>query len=155
MKARTYLLGGLILILGAIQLVPNELPAVQNTNPADISNTGLLDEGMHQTLKNSCYDCHSNETSYPWYSYVAPLSWLVAKDVREGREELNFSHWADYDMMEKLKKLDDIAIEVGEGEMPMEVYTVIHSGAKLNPEQIQDIVTWAENAMDIVAEEEE
>ncbi|TNF40329.1 MAG: cytochrome C [Cytophagales bacterium] len=155
MKARTYLLGGLILILGAIQLVPNELPAVQNTNPADISNTGLLDEGMRQTLKNSCYDCHSNETSYPWYSYVAPLSWLVAKDVREGREELNFSHWADYDMMEKLKKLDDIAIEVGEGEMPMEVYTVIHSGAKLNPEQIQEIVTWAENAMDIVAEEEE
>ena len=155
MKIRTYLLGGLILILGAIQLIPNDLPDVQNTNPGDISVSGLLDDGMHQTLKNSCYDCHSNETSYPWYSHVAPFSWLVAKDVREGREELNFSRWAEYEMMEKLKKLDDISIEVGEGEMPMEIYTVIHPGAKLNPEQVQGIVAWAENAMDIVAEEEE
>ncbi|GMQ27032.1 heme-binding domain-containing protein [Algoriphagus sp. oki45] len=155
MKARTYLLGGLILILGAIQLIPNDLPEVQSTNPGDIFVSGLLDDGMHQILKYTCYDCHSNETAYPWYSHVAPFSWLVAKDVREGRDELNFSLWAEYDMMEKLKKLDDISIEVGEGEMPMEIYTVIHPGAKLNTEQVKEIVAWAENAMDIVAEEEE
>ena len=155
MKIWQYGLGGLAVIALAIQLVPNELPAVQTENPGDLMGSGLVDAEMAGMLKTSCYDCHSNETNYPWYSYVAPVSWLVAKDTREGREELNFSTWQDYDMMEKLEKLDDIAIEVKEGEMPMEIYTTVHSESKLTDEQRQLIVEWAEAAMDIVAEEEE
>lgn len=155
MKVWQYLIGGLAVIGIAIQLVPNELPPVEAANPGDLMGTGLVGIELSGILKTSCYDCHSNETNYPWYSQVAPFSWLVAKDVREAREELNFSTWQDYDMMEKLEKLDDIAIEVGEGEMPLGIYTNIHSEAKLDDTQRQLIVTWAEETMDIVVEEEE
>ncbi|MBC6368861.1 heme-binding domain-containing protein [Algoriphagus sp. AK58] len=155
MKPWQYLIGGLAVIGIAIQLIPNELPVVETNNPDDLIGSGVVEGEVAGILKSACYDCHSNETKYPWYSYVAPVSWLVAKDIREGREELNFSTWQQYDMMEKLEKLDDIAIEVGEGEMPMKIYTYIHSEAKLTDAQRQLIITWTEATMDVVAEEEE
>lgn len=155
MKWGLYLLGGLSVALIGIQFLPNELPAVETTNPGDIVTGGIVSDDIAGIFKTSCYSCHSNETVYPWYSYVAPSSWLVAKDVREGREELNFSNWQDYDMMAKLGKLDDIANEVGEGTMPMGIYTLIHTYAKLDDFQRDQIVAWAEEAMDVVLEEEE
>jgi hypothetical protein len=155
MKVWHYLVAGVLVVGLAIQLVPNELPSTETNNPGDLLSTGLANQEIAGILKTSCYDCHSNETKYPWYSHVAPFSWLVAKDVREAREELNFSTWMDYDMLKKLEKLDDIAIEVGEGEMPLGIYTVIHSDAKLDDAQRKLIVEWAEATMDIVAEEEE
>ena len=155
MKKRYYILGGLAVLLIAAQLVPNELPAVDTSNPGDIMGSGLVSQDVSILLKNSCYSCHSNETQYPWYSRVAPSSWLVARDVRAAREELNFSMWQDYDMMEKLEKLDDISIEVGGGEMPLPIYTLIHPSAKLDDKQRELIVSWAESTMDVVAEEED
>lgn len=155
MKVWQYLVGGIAVIGIAVQFVPNELPAVEPNNPGDLIGSGIVSEEISGILITSCYDCHSNETQYPWYSNVAPVSWLVSKDVREAREELNFSTWQDYDMMEKLEKLDDIAIEVKEGEMPLGIYTVIHSSAKLDDAQRQLIVEWAEATMDVVVEEEE
>ena len=155
MKLWHYLLGGLALVFLGIQFVPYELPVVETNNPEDIIQSGLVSQDVAALLKKSCYDCHSNESAYPWYSHIAPSSWLVAKDIREGREELNFSNWNDYDMMEKLGLLDDISIQVGEGEMPMEIYLLMHPSSKLDDAQRQLIIEWAENAMDVVAEEEE
>lgn len=155
MKAWQYITGGLAALIVISQFIPNELPAVETSNPGDIIQSGIVEDDVAALLKNSCYSCHSNETHYPWYSYVAPSSWLVAKDVREGREELNFSTWTSYSMMDKLAKLDDIVEEVKEGEMPMGIYTLIHPSARLDDAQIQLIVTWAETTMDIVAEEED
>ena len=155
MKLWQYVLLGLGVVFIGIQFVPNELPAVQADNPGDIVLNGLATEEISAMLKTSCYACHSNETVYPWYSYVAPSSWLVAKDVREAREEVNFSTWQEYDMMDKLGILDDIAIEVKEGRMPMDIYTLMHPSGKLDDAQRAKIVTWAEETMDIVAEEED
>lgn len=155
MKGGLYLLGGLSVVLIAIQFAPNELPIVEPTNPGDIVSSGIVSEDVAAMLRKSCYSCHSNETVYPWYSFVAPSSWLVAKDVREGRKELNFSEWQDYDMFDKLEKLDDIAIEVGEGTMPLGIYTLIHTSAKLDDVQREQIVAWAEDAMDVVVDQEE
>lgn len=155
MKLGLSILGGLALVFVGIQFVPNELPAVEMNNPGDIIQSGIVSQEVSGLLKTSCYSCHSNETIYPWYSYVAPSSWLVAKDVREGREELNFSTWQENDMVKKLGFLDDISSEVGEGRMPMEIYTFMHPSAKLTDEQRELIVTWAEDTMDIVVEEEE
>jgi hypothetical protein len=155
MKRGHYVLGVLLLVVIAIQLVPNELPPVETNNPGDIISSGLVSGDVAALLKTSCYSCHSNETVYPWYSYVAPSSWLVAKDVREGREELNFSNWQEYDMLGKLEKLDDISIEVNEGTMPMGIYTLMHPSAKLDDDKRNLIVAWAEEAMDVVVDEEE
>lgn len=155
MKWLTYLLGFLALILLGIQLVPNELPEVQLYNSGDLIQTGLVSEDVSALLRTACYDCHSNETVYPWYSKVAPTSWLVAKDIREGRAELNFSHWAEMDIMKQLGKLDDIAEVVGNGEMPMEIYVWMHASAKLSDTQRALIVAWAEATMDKLVEEDE
>jgi hypothetical protein len=155
MRLWQYILLGLAVVFIGIQFVPNELPAVKTNNPGDLVRTGLATKEIATMLKSSCYSCHSNETNYPWYSYVAPSSWLVAKDVREGREELNFSDWTDFDMMDQLKILDDIAIEVKDGRMPMEIYTLMHPSVKLDDAQRAKIVAWAEETMDIIAEEED
>lgn len=155
MKLGKFILIGLVLVFVGIQFVPNELPAVVSNNPGDIIQSGIVSQEVAGILKTSCYSCHSNETIYPWYSYMAPSSWLVAKDVREGREELNFSTWQENDMIKKLGLLDDISTEVGEGNMPMGIYTLMHPSAKLTDEQRELIVTWAEDAMDLVLEEDE
>lgn len=153
MKAWQYIAGGLLALIVVSQLIPNELPNVEISNPGDIIQSGIVENDVAILLKNSCYSCHSNETTYPWYSYVAPSSWLVARDVREGRKELNFSNWNSYSLMQQLAKLDDIMEEVDEGEMPMSIYTLIHRSARLDAAQRKLIVDWAEATMDILAEE--
>lgn len=155
MKRRHWFLGGPVVLLLIIQLVPTELPPVENSNPGDIIATGIVSEEVTKMLKTSCYNCHSNETEYPWYSHVAPSSWLVSRDVGLAREELNFSQWTDYDMIEQLEKLDDIYMEVEAGKMPLGIYTLVHSSAKLDSAQRQTIIQWAEETMDVIAESEE
>ncbi|WP_268033593.1 heme-binding domain-containing protein [Algoriphagus sp. PAP.12] len=154
MKIWQYGLLGIGIVFLVIQFVPNQLPEVTENNPKDLLGSGLVDGEMAALLKTACYDCHSNETKYPWYSFVAPASWLVAKDTREGREEVNFSNWTDIDMMDKLAILDDIYSEVEEEHMPLPIYLNLHSEAKLSAEERQKIMEWAEAAMDIVVEEE-
>jgi hypothetical protein len=155
MKRWKIILGGLLGIFLAIQFIPVDLPAVSTDNPGDILKSGLVTPAVANLLQTSCYSCHSNQTQYPWYSYVAPSSWLVKRDVAKGRDELNFSTWSELDQRKMLKKLDDIATEVGEGDMPMPIYTLIHTSAKLDDAQRQLIVTWTEAAMDSVAEADE
>ncbi|MDX5476990.1 MAG: heme-binding domain-containing protein [Cyclobacteriaceae bacterium] len=155
MKWWHYLLSVLVLVFLGIQFVPNDLPEVELQNPGDIMLTGMVNDEVAGLLKNSCYDCHSNESKYPWYSHIAPSSWLVTKDIREGREELNFSQWNSYDLMEQLGKLDDIVEEVSSGNMPMGIYTLMHSSAKLSDAQRELIVAWAEESMDKLVEEDE
>lgn len=93
-------------------------------------------------LRTSCYDCHSNETNYPWYSNVAPVSWWVEHHIEEGREELNFSEWGTYDAERKEHKLEECAEEVEEGEMPLQPYTITHGNAKLSEEQRELLEEW-------------
>lgn len=155
MKKRHYLLGGLALVLLIIQLIPSGLPLVENESAGDIVQSGLVGQEVVPLLKTSCYNCHSNETNYPWYAHVAPASWLIAYEVKKGREELNFSTWQEYDSNRMVSKLDDIATEVGEGHMPKSIYTLMHPSAKLSEEQRALIVAWTETTMDELVEEEE
>jgi hypothetical protein len=94
-------------------------------------------------LKTSCYDCHSNETNWPWYSYVAPVSFLVSGDVEKGRKRVNFSEWDKYDEKKKAKKLNGIIEVIEEGEMPLSNYIITHPEAKMDPEKIRVLKDWA------------
>ncbi|HXG67459.1 MAG TPA: heme-binding domain-containing protein [Blastocatellia bacterium] len=97
-------------------------------------------------LKRACYDCHSNETRWPWYSNVAPASWFVADHVKEGREHLNFSDWARKG--DKTKKyLEEMCEEVREHEMPLSSYLWLHPGAKLSEQDIRTLCDWAQAEM--------
>lgn len=146
---------GIGLLLVAMQLVPVELPAVEPRPETDLLTAGDVPESISSLLKTSCYDCHSVESTYPWYSRVAPTSWLVAKDVREAREELNFSEWTGLPKRKKVKNLENIKDEVGEGHMPMPIYLVIHWDAKLSDEQRKQIVDWANTYQDKIMSEPE
>jgi hypothetical protein len=93
-------------------------------------------------LRRACYNCHSNETVWPWYSGVAPASWLVGSDVKEGRQKLNFSEWGTYASTVQSRKLTGIAKEIGEGDMPPWYYSIAHRESLLTPSERNQIVAW-------------
>lgn len=92
-------------------------------------------------LTRSCADCHSNRTQWPWYSNIAPASWLMANDVNEGREHMNFSDWEQRHHHEG-SPFDEICKQVREGEMPLWYYTPLHPGTRLSPGDVQTICAW-------------
>ena len=134
-----------IFLFVLIQFVPAVRPDTIPENENDLIYNNQIPEPVTTILKTSCYDCHSNETNYPWYSYIAPVSWLVAKDVREGIEELNFSEWESLSKIDKAKELDKIIDEVSDENMPMPIYTIMHSKAKLSTEETEQVTNWADS----------
>ncbi|MCA1594254.1 MAG: heme-binding domain-containing protein [Acidobacteria bacterium] len=96
-------------------------------------------------LNRSCRDCHSNRTEWPWYSHVAPMSWLVIDHVNHGRRRLNFSDWSRYDRRESQQLLKAICRTAKRGEMPLDSYTLIHRQAKLSTEDVQALCDWAQS----------
>ena len=128
---------GTLLVLVGIQFV-----AVARLNPP-VEAEVPAPANVRAILRRACYDCHSNETVWPWYSQIAPISWLVVRDVRKGREELNFSTWNRISIQQRVKKLKESRDEVAEGEMPPWYYLGIHSDAKLSAEDRSALTAWA------------
>jgi hypothetical protein len=97
-------------------------------------------------LYRACYDCHSNQTQWPWYSRIAPVSWIVAHHVREGRDHLNFSEWGDYlsDPETAIQKLDEIKKLVRNDAMPPWYYRITHPPARLDANDRQALIAWTE-----------
>ena len=145
MKILKYALYAIIAVFFLLQFVPNELPE----NNSDMTNDIVLNTGAPEEIKlilqKACYDCHSNQTHYPWYSYVAPVSWLIAEDTRHGREELNLSDWGSLNKRKKIRTLGDIAEEVEERKMPLKIYTLVHRDAILSDQEIDAISSWAKS----------
>ena len=135
---------GIIALVVIIQFFPSGRPEVIENNKNDLSANNQLPDSVQQLLKSACYDCHSNETKYPWYAYVAPVSWLVSRDTWMGREHLNFSEWESYDKMDKAKHLGDIAEEVEDGVMPIPIYVLMHPEAKLKLADRELLVEWTD-----------
>jgi hypothetical protein len=96
------------------------------------------------SLRAACYDCHSDETRWPWYARIAPLSWMIASDVNEGRQHLNLSDWPA-DSLRAAKKLERINEEVDYREMPLKKYTLIHADARLTEIQRKEILDWTDS----------
>ncbi|HEA28918.1 MAG TPA: cytochrome C [Leeuwenhoekiella sp.] len=103
-------------------------------------------EQVAAILKTACYDCHSNQTQYPWYAEVAPVSFWLSDHIQEGKHHLNFSAWQGYSAKRKDDKLDELIEEVTDGEMPLESYTLIHQDAHLTRAQTDAMITWAKTA---------
>jgi hypothetical protein len=99
-------------------------------------------------LKTSCYDCHSNNTSYPWYSNIQPVGWLLAKHVNDGKEELNFNEFTTYPQRRQLSKLKSIQNSIKDGSMPLSTYTMIHKDAKLSADSKALLIQWTAKVID-------
>jgi hypothetical protein len=128
---------GLLVTFLVIQFIP-----VARTNPPERGQAPAPVE-VQTLLQRACYDCHSNETKWPWYSHIAPASLLIAHDVKEGRQELNFSLWEQNNDRRKAKKLKEIAEQLEKDEMPLWYYLPLHSEATLSAAERELIIKWA------------
>lgn len=138
MKPWPVVLGvGLLGLVTALQFVP-----VSRTNPPE-REPAMAPPEVHTILQRSCYDCHSNETHWPWYSRIAPVSFLISRDVSEGRRELNLSTWSRYDARRKARKLREIGEQVEKGKMPQWYYVILHPDARLSAADRQLLLEWS------------
>jgi len=99
-------------------------------------------ESVATAIKNSCYDCHSDNTEYPWYAGVAPVSWMISAHVKEGREHVNFSEWGTYPKGRTVYILKDCYEEIDENKMPLPGYRMMHKEAVMDEQQKTDLLGW-------------
>ncbi len=115
--------------------------------PAHITKVMNVPSNVESILKRSCYDCHSDHTVWPWYSNVAPVSWLVSDDVVKGRKKMNFSQWSKIPASKREARLNEICEEIKSDEMPMPPYLIMHSDAKLTQADKDILCQWVEIEM--------
>lgn len=115
--------------------------------PGHITKVMNVPSNVESILKRSCYDCHSDHTVWPWYSSVAPVSWLVADDVVKGRKKMNFSQWDKIPEAKKEARLNAICEEINAGEMPLQNYLYIHGDAKLSQADKDILCKWVETEL--------
>jgi hypothetical protein len=144
-------LGALLLI---IQLVQPERNITNGDSGNDISKVYQMPVDVHQILVQKCYDCHSNNTKYPWYTYLQPVGWWMAAHVKDGKKHLNFSEFKTYETKKANHKLEELSEAVTEGWMPLDSYVWMHSETKITTEDSQKINAWIQS-LGIVFEKEE
>jgi hypothetical protein len=132
----------LVLAFVAIQFFRPQKNIHEGMQANTIANVYPVSDTVHSILKTACYDCHSNNTAYPWYNNIQPVAWWLKHHVDEGKRELNFDEFASYSPRRKFNKLGKINEEVKEGGMPLSSYTLIHTNAKLSDEQKRLIAGW-------------
>jgi hypothetical protein len=133
-----------ILIVLLVTFIIIQFFPIDKTNPATNEGMDFLKikntpEPIAKIIRNSCYDCHSNETEYPFYSNIQPVAWLLKNHIDEGRKELNFSTFATYEPKRQAHKLDEAAEYVEQKKMPLESYLLGHPNAKLSDEQRKEL----------------
>lgn len=138
----------LLIVFIAIQFIQ---PA-RNTNgqvlPPNISKAVFVPQNVQLLLQTACYDCHSNNTNYPWYNYMQPAAWILANHIKHGKKDLNFDDFGSYSIRKQQSKLKAIANQIKDGEMPLYSYTIIHKNARLSKDEKSLIINWAQNAKD-------
>lgn len=136
-----------ILIAVAVVLILIQFVRIDKTNPETVLENDFISVNappaeIATILKTSCYDCHSNQSVYPWYSNVAPISWFLKNHINEAREHLNFSEWALYGTKDQIHVLKACGKEIENGKMPMSSYLIMHSEAKLSETQQKVLVEY-------------
>jgi len=153
-RLQTKILLGLAVIfvgLQAFRPARNVSVAAPFTGQDDITVLFPPPADVKQILATSCYDCHSNQTRYPWYAEVQPVGWWLADHIREARRNVNFAEFGAYTRKRQMKKLEALCDEVRDRAMPLKSYTVLHRDARLTDAQITALCNWAEAAEDRIA----
>ena len=148
-KSIALLLFAALIVIQFFRLEKN-LSAIDGPEANDISKVYPVPQEVASILEASCYDCHSNNTHYPWYSNFQPVAWWLADHIKEGKKEINFSEFASYRIGRQYRKLEEIKKQVEEGEMPLQSYTIIHGDAKLSAAQKEILLQWASTTRDSI-----
>ncbi|EJF99109.1 heme-binding domain-containing protein [Flavobacterium sp. F52] len=135
-------------IFVAIQFFRPEKNISEKSNFNSIEKQHAVPKSVGLILKTSCYDCHSNNTKYPWYNNIQPIAWWLNDHVVEGKRELNFDEFNRYSLEKKKKKLSEIIDEIEKKDMPLYSYTIVHSNTKLSLTQQKEVNDWAKKLKD-------
>ncbi len=134
----------LLIALVVMQFIRPEKNLDETTHLAAFLEETQPTEEVAVLLENACYDCHSNNTKYPWYAEVAPVSYWLDDHIEDGKRHLNFSDWASYSKKKKDHKMEEVIEYVKEGWMPLNSYTWVHEEAKLTDAETKKLLDWAE-----------
>jgi len=135
------------LLLGVLVLMQFYRP-IKNSSQGDHSAVFLAETNPPKEVKvvltQSCYNCHSNHTNYPWYNNIAPISYWLARDIKQGKAALNFSEWKEYSAQMKYRRLEEIKQTVDTKKMPLKRYLLAHRKLGLTQAERREIIAWAE-----------
>jgi len=140
----------LLIIFIAIQFIRPAKNRSEAISANDISTKYPVPDSLQAILKVACYDCHSNNTRYPWYAEIQPVAWWLNNHIKDGKRGLNFSEFTSYRIKKQFHRLDDINKLVKKNEMPLSSYTLIHTDAKLTEGQKLAIAAWATSIRDSI-----
>lgn len=143
-----------ILVIILVAFVIIQFFPIDKVNPPvdkgmDFLNIKNTKPELAKMIRTSCYDCHSNETQYPWYSSIAPTSWWLKNHINEGRKELNFSTFATYEPKRQIHKMEECIEMLKNHEMPLESYYLGHQEAKLTDLQRQELIKYFKKEIEL------
>lgn len=131
-----------------IQFIQPNYNKSEKILPTDITQKYVVLDNVQTILHTACYDCHSNNTRYPWYSYIQPIGWVLANHVHNGKQKLNFSEFGTYSTRRQINKLKAIANQIKDDEMPISSYKMIHKAANLTKEDKLLVQGWMNKTAD-------
>ena len=140
----------LIIAFVVIQFFRPAKNIAEGTSATDITTKYTIPQDVDTIFKVACYDCHSNNTRYPWYNNIQPVAWWLNNHVQEGKRHLNFSDFGSGKIARQYKRMDDCIKEVKEGGMPLDSYLWIHKDAKLTDEEKQKLYNWCNAIRDSI-----
>lgn len=148
MKYIWLILGFLLIVFVGIQFIPTKLNQSNEISPSDITTVYHVPDTIQNMLETSCYDCHSNNTNYPWYNKGQPVRWLLQRHIEGGKSELNFSEFGSYSKRRQKSKLKAMLGQIKNNDMPLWSYTLIHRNAKLTEKEKSRLIKWINTLRD-------
>jgi len=142
MKTVKIILLILLVAFVGIQFISTERNQSDIVQVTDFMLVNNVPNNIKNNLQVSCYDCHSNNTKYPWYNKIQPVAWFLEEHIKDGKKELNFNEWESLSNRRKASKLRSIIKQIESGEMPLNSYTLIHKDAKLSSEETNEIINF-------------
>jgi hypothetical protein len=140
----------LVIVIGlvAIQFFRPDRNIASQASSSDISGVVRVPDSVKTILENACYDCHSNNTRYPWYANIQPTGWWLAGHIKEAKGDLNFSEFGGYEQRKQISKLDGVAAVVEEDIMPLRSYKLMHKNARLSQDEKNMLIDWTRQSVD-------
>lgn len=140
-----------VVVCAVVLLVVAQLVPANHHNPGTDPQRSIFAKEqvpapVQTVFRRSCANCHSNETEWPWYSYIAPASWIIADDVHSARKKMNLSEWADYPANKREEKLEEICEQLTDGDMPDAKYLLVHRNARLTSQEREAVCQWTEDS---------
>jgi len=146
---------GLLILFVLIQFIPRSVNKSLEILSADIVNKYQIPVEVKAVLKKACYDCHSNNTEYPWYAQLQPFRLILDRHIETGKEELNFSEFGNYSEKKQYNKFNSIGESIRKGTMPLKSYQVMHSSSKLTDAEKVMVLQWVNDIRNMIKAQKE